>query len=393
MQDSGLVGPDRQESASRNNDMNTLTQLSIEGFRSIKQATLDFRPLNVFIGANGAGKSNLIDFFRMLNYALSRGFQSPYLSDRGPASHILHFGPRQTSVIHAELKFQAERGHNFYRFSLAHVKQDDTFLFTNEEVQFVPSDRVAPAPPIPIGPGGHRESGLSEQWAGNEPTVRFIKGLISRCRVYQFHDTSAGSFVRGKSFADDSRYLRADGGNLASILLRLDREYPEIFKEVTRNVQAVLPWLDRFILKPEGAGDRELIPLRWRMTGQGDYDFVAGQLSDGSLRIIALVALLLLPESMLPGILIIDEPELGLHPTAENVIGGLIKQASRSCQIILSTQSSTFIDHFAPDDVIVTEIEKGESCFTRQSEKELKNWLQRYTLSQIWSKNIIGGRP
>lgn len=373
--------------------MNQLTQIHIEGFRSIKEATLEFRPLNVFIGANGAGKSNLIDFFRLLNYALSRGFQSSYLTDRGPASHILHFGPKRTPVIHAELKFTADRGHNFYRFSLAHVRQDDTFLYTNEEVQFHPSDLSAPPPPIPLGPGGHRESGLSEQWAVNEPTVRFIRRLISRCRVYQFHDTSVGSFLRGKPFVDDNRYLRADGGNLAAVLLRLERQQPDIFKDVTRIIQAVLPWLDRFILEPEGPPEKEVVPLRWRMTGQGDYDFVAGQLSDGSLRIIALVTLLLLPEEMLPGILIIDEPELGLHPAAENVIGGLIKQASRSCQIVLSTQSSTFIDHFTPDDVIVTEIENGQSSFTRQSDEGLKNWLERYTLSQIWSKNIIGGRP
>ena len=75
------------------------------------------------------------------------------------------------------------------------------------------------------------------------------------------------------------------------------------------------------------------------------------------------------------------------------MIGGLIKHASRSCQIILSTQSATFLDHFSPDDVIVTEIEAGKSRFTRQSEVGLKKWLERYTLSQIWSKNIIGGRP
>ena len=373
--------------------MNQLAQLHLQGFRSIKDATIEFRPLNVFIGANGAGKSNLIDFFRMLNYALSRGFQGSYLADRGPASHILHFGQKRTPVINAELKFVAERGHNYYRFSLAHVRQDDTFLFTNEEVQFYASDRTVPTPAIPLGPGGHRESGFSEQWSVNDPTVAFIKRLISRCRVYQFHDTGISSYLRGNPFKDDNRYLRADGGNLAAILYRLLQEKPEIYREVTRNLQAVLPWLDQFILEPEGLEGKQVVPLRWRMVGQGDYDFVAGQLSDGSLRIIALVTLLLLPEEMQPGILVIDEPELGLHPAAENVIGGLIKHASRTCQIIISTQSSTFIDHFSPDDVIVTEIENGMSNFTRQSEQGLKNWLERYTLSQIWSKNIIGGRP
>lgn len=373
--------------------MNQLSRLTITGFRSIKEAAIEFRPLNVFIGANGAGKSNLIDFFRMLNYALSRGFQSPYLTDRGPASHILHFGPKRTPVINAQLEFTTDRGYNAYDFTLAHVRQDDTLIFTNEEVLFYPLGRSAPTPPITLGPGGHRESGLCEPWSVNDPTVRFIKGLISRCRIYQFHDTGVSSFLRGRPFRDDNRYLRADGGNLAAVLLRLSQDQPETFREVTRNLQAVLPWLDRFVLEPEGPDGKQVVPLRWRMQGQGDYDFVAGQLSDGSLRIMALVTLLLLPEEMLPGLLIIDEPELGLHPAAENVVGGLIKYASRHCQIVLSTQSCTFIDHFSPDDVIVTELENGESSFTRQSEQGLRNWLERYTLSQIWSKNIIGGRP
>ena len=373
--------------------MNQISRLQLEGFRSIKKADIEFRPLNVFIGANGAGKSNLIDFFRMLNYALSRGFQKPYLTDRGPASHILHFGSKCTPVIHAELEFSAEKGINFYRFTLAPIRQDDVFLFTDEEVQFHAVGMPTPTPPIPLGPGGHRESGLAEQWSDNDPTVRFIKRLIGSCRVYQFHDTSVSSFLRGTPFKDDNRYLRADAGNLAAVLFRLQQEFTDVYSEILRSLQAVMPWLDRFELEPEGSEGKQVVPLRWRMAGHGDYDFVAGQLSDGSLRIIALVTLLLLPASMKPGILILDEPELGLHPAAENIIGGLIKYASRSNQIILSTQSATFIDYFSPEDVIVTEIEDGQSRFTRQSETALARWLERYTLSQIWSKNIIGGRP
>ncbi len=373
--------------------MKHLSRLQLEGFRSIQHADIELRPLNVLIGANGAGKSNLIDFFRMLNYALTRGFQSPYLSDRGPASHILHFGAKRTPVIHAELKFRSDTGNNFYRFTLAHVRQDDTFIFTNEEVQYHTDGRAAPTPPIPLGPGGHRESGLSEQWNQQDATVSFIKKLIGGCRVYQFHDTGVASFLRGKPFVDDCRYLRADGGNLAAVLLRLQQQYPEYFSDVIRNLQAVLPWLDHFILEPEGPPGKQVVSLRWRAVGHSDYDFVAGQLSDGSLRVIALVTLLLLPVDMLPDLIIIDEPELGLHPAAEQVIVGLIKFASRQCQVIVSTQSSTFIDHFSADDIIVVENQDGKSSFARQSAQSLGKWLERYTLSQIWSKNIIGGRP
>jgi predicted ATPase len=373
--------------------MNQLSQLHLEGFRSIKEADIEFRPLNVMIGANGAGKSNLIDFFRMLNYAMSRGFQKNYIPDRGPASHILHFGPDRTPVVHAELDFRTEVGNNFYRFTMARVKQDDTFIFTEEEVQYHADVYERPTPPIPLGPGGHRESGLAEPWTQNDATVRFIKRLIGGCRVYQFHDTGVESFLRGKPFLDDNRYLRADGGNVPAVLFRLKEQYPDYHADILRNLQAVLPWLDDLVLEPEGPPDKRIIALRWRAAGHPEYDFVAGQLSDGSLRIIALVTLLLLPDELLPDLLIIDEPELGLHPAAEQVIAGLIKYASRRRQVIVSTQSSTFIDHFSADDIIVVENEDGKSTFTRQSSEALGKWLERYTLSQIWSKNLIGGRP
>ena len=373
--------------------MNLLAEIHLEGFRSIREATLELRSLNILIGANGAGKSNMIDFFRLLNYALSRGFQHPYLTDRGPASQIIHFGPKTTPIINAELSFATDRGKNIYRCCLAHVRQDDTFVFTNEEVQFHDSSYTQPTNPIPLGPGGHRESGMAERWSEDDPTIRLIKHLIGSCRVYQFHDTGVTSHLRSPALKDDSRYLRSDGGNLPAILYRLQSEDKEVYHDILRNLQAILPWFDNFILEPEIRGASEIIKLRWRMASYGDYDMVAGQLSDGSLRIIALITLLLLPESMAPGILVIDEPELGLHPAAEQVIAGLSKYASRNRQIILSTQSSTFIDHFCAEDVIVVESEEGRSAFKRQSSSELGDWLERYTLSQIWNKNLIGGRP
>ena len=232
-------------------------------------------------------------------------------------------------------------------------------------MQYHSDDKPTPTPPIPLGPGGHRESGLSEQWNQQDPTVSFIKKLLGGCRVYQFHDTGVASFLRGKPFVDDCRYLRADGGNLAAMLLKLKGQHPEYFVDITRNLQAVLPWLDQFILETEDPPGKQVIALRWRTAGHRDYNFVAGQLSDGSFRIIPLVTLLLLPESMLPAVIILDEPELGLHPAAEHVIAGLIKYVSRNCQVVISTQSSTLIDHFSAHDIIVVENENGESTFIR----------------------------
>ncbi len=368
--------------------MNLLSHLSIQGFRSIKSAEIELRTLNVMIGANGAGKSNLIDFFRMLNYALSRGFQDPYQRERGPASGILHFGSKTTGVIRAELKFNSEKGVNCYRFTLADTA-GDRLTFTKEEVQFLPFEG-APRPVVPLISHPSDNSGLCELWAENDPQARHAKRFLERCRVYQFHDTSLTSHLRDYTPASQNRYLYADGGNLSAVLLGLRQEHAGCYLSICRTLKTVLPWFDDFLLEDEG---RKGVLLRWRMAGRGDYLFGPEHLSDGSLRIMALVTLLHLPEAMLPDVIIVDEPELGLHPVAEQIIAGLFKHVSSKCQVILSTQSSTFIDHFSADDLIVVEHENGESSFKRQSTDELARWLERYSLGQIWSKNIVGGRP
>lgn len=266
----------------------------------------------------------------------------------------------------------------------------DRLTFTKEEVQFQRNDQPKPGAAVPLIAHPSDNSGLTELWAENDPTARFAKSFLRRCRVYQFHDTSLTAHIRDYTPLDQNRYLFADGGNLSALLLDLREHAPEDYGTIVRAVQSVLPWFGDFALEAEG---RRGVLLRWRMVGRGDYLFGPGQLSDGSLRIMALITLLLLPEDRMPNVLILDEPELGLHPAAEQMIAGLIKQASRSCQVLLSTQSATFIDHFSADDIIVVENERGESTFSRQSEAGLRHWLDRYTLSQIWSKNLIGGRP
>lgn len=369
--------------------MKQLVQLHIEGFRSIRNADIQLRPINVMIGANGAGKSNLIDFFRMLNYALTRGFQEPYQRERGPASAILHFGPNTTGVIRGELTFNTELGVNYYRFTLAD-SSGDRLTFTKEEVQFNHKGSDRPGPAIPLIQHPSDNSGLAELWADNDTTARFAKSFFQRCRVYQFHDTSLTSNLRDYTPSDQGRYLFADGGNLSAVLLALRESSLDDYSTIVRTLQAVLPWFEDFVLEAEG---QKGVLLRWRMVGRADYVFGPGQLSDGSLRIMALISLLLLPPDRLPNVIIMDEPELGLHPAAEAVIAGLIKSVSATSQVLVSTQSATFIDHFRADDIIVVENEKGESRFNRQSHEALKSWLERYTLSQIWSKNLIGGRP
>jgi predicted ATPase len=372
--------------------MNLLTHLSIAGFRSIRDVSLQLRPLNILIGANGAGKSNLIDFFRLINYSLTRGFQDPYLVERGPASAILHFGAKLTPVVRAELRFQGAAGSNIYRFTLAD-STGDRLSFTREEVQFQREGSTKPDPPIPTIPRPSDESGLAEAWADNSATVRFIKGLLARVKVYQFHDTSLTAHVRDYSPVDRGRFLLSDGGNLGAFLLNLKHEATDAYAAIVRTLRLLLPWFNDFLLEPEGPPQKQRVLMRWRMVGHGEYEFGPGQLSDGSLRLMALVSLLLQPVDRLPNLMLLDEPELGLHPMAEQVLAGLIQSASASTQVILATQSASLLNYFEPQDLIVVGNDAGASSFSRLPPDSLTAWLKRYSLGEIWNKNLIGGRP
>jgi predicted ATPase len=371
--------------------MYTLSSITIEGFRSIQSATVELRALNVFVGANGAGKSNLITFLQMINFALSRGFQV-FVQDHGPASALLHFGPKVTPVMKGSLEFRSQIGPYEYRFNLAHAA-GDSLVFTHEEAQFHLEADDRAQPPVPLGPGGHRESGLAELWADNNSTSFFVKDFLSRCQVFQFHDTSLRSWIRQTAKVENSTFLHADGGNLPAFLFDLRQKTPESYTEIVRTLRLVLPWFDDFVLQPAGNPKSPDILLRWRMTGRPDYELGPGQLSDGSLRIMALVTLLLQPGDRRPRLIVIDEPELGLHPAAETIIAGLIKAVATTCQVIISTQSATLLDHFTAKDVVVVENENGRSSFVRQSPDHLKAWLDRYTMGQVWQKDLIGGRP
>jgi predicted ATPase len=369
--------------------MTRLTRISIEGFRSIQSAQVDLKPLNVFIGANGAGKSNLIMLFALLKSAMTSGLQH-FVQTRGPASALLHFGPKATPVMSSAVEFTPEDGRYEYRCSLSYA-QGDTLVFTQEDVELQAPGNATAKGRNPA-PGAYRESMLTP-WTENARPAREIRTLLGKCRVYQFQDTSLESYLRRNAPADDTGYLRDNGGNLSSFLFRLRNEYPVEFRQIEKNLNIVLPWFKDFVLEPQGESPKQSIPLRWRTTDKPDYDFSVSQLSDGSLRLMCLVTLLLQPETLRPGLIIIDEPELGLHPTAESLVAGLIKAASFSSQILVSTQSVNFLDHFSADDVIVAENGQGRSTFTRQSSEELGAWLERYSLGQVWQKNIIGGRP
>ena len=362
-----------------------LKHISIKGYKSIKELDLDLSPINILIGANGSGKSNFISFFKLLRWMMqSPGQLQFFVGQAGGASSFLFDGV--TPQIESELNFETAVGKNDYSFRLFHAASD-TFIFAEEKYRFS-DNRYGSTAGWSSLDAGHKEARLIDQAGLGDRTAKTISRLVQVCVVHQFHDTSQTSRIKQRWNINDSQYLKEDGANLAPFLLRLRENEPRYYQRVIETLSQIAPFFADFVLSPIG----NTVLLQWREIGT-DLVFSPHQVSDGTLRAMALVALLLQPIDDLPDVLILDEPELGLHPYAINIIGSLINSVSNHCQVILATQSTLLIDCFAPEDIIVVERDKRQSTFQRLDPSELEDWLEEYSLSELWNKNVLGGRP
>jgi predicted ATPase len=365
-----------------------LRRMVLKGFKSIKAMDLEMRPLNVLIGANGAGKSNLVSFFKMLNEMMAGRLQQ-YIATSGRAQSLLHSGPKVTPQIEASLEFEFEEGVGTYTMGLAHATEG-TLAFTRETLSFFETGLTKPKL-LDLG-AGHQETRIRQEADKGDPIARLFRDLLDRCRVYHFHDTSPTARVRLHGYIGDNRWLMPDAGNLAAFLFRLrEANGGAVYKRIVSTIHVIAPFFDGFDLEPTALNKQEII-LNWRYKGL-DQVFGPHQLSDGTLRAMCLVTLLMQPEDELPELIIVDEPELGLHPFALNLIASLFKKASHHKQALVSTQSSAFLDSFDPEDVVTVDLEGEKSLLRRLDAAALEAWLEEYSLGEIWEKNVIGGGP
>jgi predicted ATPase len=374
-------------------DQLELKSIDLKGFKSIdaEGQTIELGPITIMLGANGAGKSNLVSFFKMLNY-MTTGALQQYVADQGFAESLLYFGAKATTEISACLRFEDERARDEYRFSLGRDATGRLFL-QDETIVYHAAGRDDPQ--IRNLGGGVRESQLKECADSGDRTCRVVYGLLSQCQVFQFHDTSTTAKIRGEGYIDDARFLRSDAGNLAAFLRGLTKreDGKRYYDRIVRHIRLMVPQFSDFDLQPSPENDR-YIRLNWRETGS-DYLFGPHQLSDGSLRFMSLATLFMQPPNLRPRVIIVDEPELGLHPAAISALAGMVKAAAPATQVILATQSSRLVDEFAADQVMIVERDekRPRTLFRRLNGEELGEWLDRYCLSELWEKNVLGGRP
>ncbi len=370
-----------------------LKSIQISGYKSYgdrPKTKIDFKDINVIIGANGAGKSNLISFFDMVAFMTTGAFQE-YVGKQGQAQSLLYFGAKVTDSIQAKIVFENDDNIDTYEFKLIYAL-NDKLVFAGEKLSWHAKSKSTPRELV--FPAGNLESVLSDK-EQKDMMVTIIRNIMNNCRVFHFNDTSSSARMRQQGYIDDNGYLKADAGNLAAFLYRLkeDKKLNKYYELILKYSKAALPQLDDLVLVPDFRNENN-IKLNWK-TQNSDELFGPHQLSDGSLRFIALATVLLQPPETRPSVIILDEPEIGLHPHAVSLLAKMIKSVGSEKQIIISTQSSSLLDEFGCDDVIIAEFDRNRNSSTlkRVSEESLKDWLVDYTLSDLWSKNIIGGLP
>jgi predicted ATPase len=357
--------------------------IKIEGFKSIKMMEMELRPINILIGSNGSGKSNFVSFFKLISSIFNRRLQKYVAEEK--ADNILHYGRKNTRIMKGKIIFTDDNReyNNAYYFRLAQTKEGGLYIdregsgfeiedYENEVHNYFENNDLD-------------ESKFA---ISTRPRNVFLRNYISKLQVFHFHDTSPTSLLRRECDLNDNGYLKQDGRNLPAFLYFLKVKHLKIFTRIEKAIRSVAPYISKLILEPSRLNEKE-IELRWVDNGDPESSFSAYQLSDGTLRFIALATLLLQPEP--PDVIIIDEPELGLHPFAINKLAGMIQFASSKAQVIVATQSPGLISNFAPEDVIVMDRSEAENqtVFNRLQSENLKIWLEDATLGELWERNII----
>jgi len=357
-----------------------LDKVTIRGFKSIRSLEdFELRNLNVLIGANGAGKSNFIEFFHMVLAMMKSGGLKQFAA--GNADAYFFGGPKTTGTINIQMRF----GANGFDFDLSPT-EDGFFLITNEYRHFFTGSQYTRK----LG-SGHFDAKLidDQERPGRETehgaswhTYQAIRSWM----IYHFHDTSTLAGMRRYHDQGHSESLFVDAANIAPFLMKLKTAHSQCYAEILRAVRLVIPFFDDFVLK---SNTQENLRLDWRQKGLRDYPMRPSQLSDGSIRFICLATALLQPEP--PSTIIIDEPELGLHPEAIGILGELVHDAAKRTQVVLATQSATLINEFSIEDIVVVNRKDGQSTFERLNKTDFSEWLEDYLVGDLWTKNIIAG--
>ena len=362
-----------------------IERIILQNFKSIRHADIRLGNLNVLIGSNGVGKSNFISFFELVNALLNQRL-GIHILERGGIERFLFQGLKHSDHIGSLIDFNNK---NAFFFKLKPAISNKAFIETSGDYFNGNGDESKD-----YQNQWHRtvwDNAVEESGILNSPKWRaeYLRNFLRSFTVYHFHDTSVTSSMRRECMIGDNEFFRHDASNLAAFLYRLQQNEPQCFKLIEGVIRSIAPYFNHFKLR-ENPNNKGMISLEWEEKNSDAY-LDANSFSDGTLRFIALTTLLMQPN--LPDTIIIDEPELGLHPSAINKFAALVHRAAQSKQVILATQSVNLVNCFEPEDIIVVDRKDNQTVFNRCSKDALEAWLEDYNIGDIWEKNIIGGQP
>ena len=364
--------------------MRTLQRIKITNFKSIREQELRLQPLNIFIGGNGSGKSNFINVFRFLKEIVGQNL-SGYTRKKEGADSLLHYGRKRSPEMELDVEFG--EGNTTNRYCVRLTGADDDSLFIGKENTYYHDKHKYPERAYHY----YVTSGTPESRLKNmtEKCPTQILADLESYRVYHFHDTSDTAAVKAWSDVEDNRFFRPQAENLAAFLYFLQEKKPRHLRLIEDTIRQIAPFFGKFQLAPSRLKPSR-IRLEWQEHGSDAY-FNATSLSDGTLRFICLCVLLLQPD--LPPLVLLDEPELGLHPAAITVLANMLSSAAGRTQVIVATQSVTLVNQFTPEEVWTVDREDGQSVFRQLSSADRGVWLENYALGELWEKNLLGARP
>lgn len=357
-----------------------LNNISVYGYKSIKKLeNFKLNNINILIGINGAGKSNIISIFKLLNNIYNRQLQSYSLKTN--IDSMLYMGTKNTKNITLEFEFNQNK--NKYKVELK-ATDDNRIVVAQDVFDYHKSTHLYKI----------TENKLESDMADATDIITSSKvaahclGAIRQWKVYHFHDTSDDAPMKKQCLNNDDIIFQPDASNIAAYIRTIYKKYRKHYNLIVSTIQDVAPYFGGFIIR-----DDEYIQLEWFNKSNPDRVLKAHMLSDGTLRFICLAVLLLQPKELMSDLILIDEPELGLHPYAIEKLVGLIRRLDNEKQFLISTQSVEFLNYFSADEIVVVEYKDNQSKLERLDNEKLKIWLDDYSLGEIWNSNIIGGRP
>lgn len=357
-----------------------MDSITVKGYKSFKDITVPLSKINILIGSNGAGKSNFLSLFELLGNAYD-GLLARSVAQSGGVDKLLHNGRKVTDHILIEVK----EGQNCYELDL--MESDGSLIVENEKLGYSSSSNSDDWTYVDIATY-KTETALKDYHGLSRGD--YIKNYMSQIKKFHFHDTGRKSPFTGESnIVNDSYHLYSQGDNLAAYLYGIMHNHPMVYRRIVRVIQSVAPFFHDFYLQPNESGG---VRLQWK-DKFSEVIYGPNDLSDGTIRFIALTVLFMQPD--LPKVIVIDEPELGLHPVAIEKLAGLIKiAANRGTQVIAATQNAELISNFHPSDILTVDQRDGQSLIRRLETDELSQWLNDYTLGDLWKQRIMkGGQP